>query len=208
MQYDGKEKLPRSRRLLDFGPDNVNIEKRKAEREQEKAYIEFTSLVWTSPTKAILNTCLERDMSLIKIQRELLKKCYTQIPELETFLYGDPTKLGTDYKASDSFDCKLDGNKLCHMDCRCIDAGARVAVTVTWSIGSQQRVENWVLSFLRVRTRVLIDALGQRRIQDFVMLDQPDAVPRAFANTNSACRAVTLMSMRACLDRWDETILS
>jgi hypothetical protein len=201
MSYDGKERKHRNQRgLLDFQPDEVNTEKQKAEREQQKAYLDFTNRRWTSSTQAILNICLQKDMSLIDIQRELLKKCYTQIPELETFLRHDPTNSDTGYKVSGSFNCKLDGNDLCRMNCRCIDAGARVAVTVTWNIGSQQRVEKWLLSFIRVRTRVLIDDFKQRKIKDFVMLDQPDAVPIAFANTNSACRAVTLVSMRACLD--------
>lgn len=186
--------------LLDFHPDEVKIAQQKAERDEHKAYLDFTNRRWTTTTQAILNICIQKDKSLIDIQRELLKKCYTQIPELETFLRYDPNNSDTGYKVSGSFNCKLDGNDLCHMSCRCIDAGARVTVTVTWNIGSQQRVEKWSLSFMRVRNRVLIDDFKQRRIRDFVMLDQPDAVPMAFVNTNSACRAVTLVSMRALLD--------
>jgi len=208
MAYDGKERMPRSQITL-FQTEE-KIAQQKAERQEQKVLSDFMNYNWRTPRRTLLQKCVQMNMSFIATQRELLKKYYTEIPELDVFLsYGeDNPKPG--YKLSGSFYCKLDGFNLCHMSCRAEDEGTKVAVTVTWNIGSQPRVENWVLSFkfvrVRLKRKVILDVspnfkhLKLREILDFKMIDQQDAVPATLPNTKSPCRDVTLVSMRSCLD--------
>lgn len=199
--YNGKERT-KPRRLLDLRPITdkqkeeliLEIAKSKAKVEMDNERQKFLEQRWTTPTRAVLATCAE--MELIDIKRELLRKCYSQIPELTDFLSYDYVTKG--YRRSGEFRCTLDGRELCRMDCVCETGERTVSVQVQWTIGSETRSEKWSISFLSLgKKKIIVNDYKERRIIAFDMINRPDAVR---AKTFYGPNVGTLVSMRALLD--------
>jgi len=190
-------------KFLELEPDDAKIAKKRAEREMDDVRHKFIIRRWTTQTLAILKPCVQGNMSLIDIQRELLRKCYEQIPELQNFLRFD-NQTGQ-YKSSGEFNCHLDGYALCHMNCVVSpksreDSDESIAVTVTWNRGMKNsRVENWTLNIFTYKNRLMakVNEKSDKRPLSLVFVSHD--IHDTFSTSAAQCRDVTLVSMRACL---------
>jgi hypothetical protein len=188
--------------IMNIDGSDANTIKQREEDTQLSNFIHVKR--WIKETQTVLDRCETKKMSLIETQRYLLQERYAQIPELQFFLRFD--KQTGQHKSFGEFNCHLDGNALCHMNCVVSpksreDSDESIAVTVTWNRGMKNsRVENWILNIFTYKLRSMRDKNKENDKKPLSLIFVSHDIHDAFSTSAAQCRDVTLVSMRACLD--------